>query len=58
VRTLDRLHLAAMEELGLHRLMTHDGPQAKAAAARGYAVLSPGWDGARGGPGETGGGRR
>jgi hypothetical protein len=42
VRTLDRLHLAAMEELGLRRLMTHDVPQAEAARALGYAVLSPG----------------
>jgi hypothetical protein len=42
VRTLDRLHLAAMEELGLHRLMTHDVPQAEAARVLGYAVLSPG----------------
>ena len=42
VRTLDRLHLAAMEELGLRRLMTHDVPQAGAARALGYAVLSPG----------------
>ena len=42
VRTLDRLHLAGMEELGLRRLMTHDVPQAEAARALGYAVLSPG----------------
>ena len=42
VRTLDRLHLAAMEELGVRRLMTHDMPQAEAARAVGYAVLSPG----------------
>ena len=46
VRTLDRLHLAAMEELGLRRLMTHDTPQAEAARAVGYAVLSPGRVGA------------
>lgn len=46
VRTLDRLHLAAMEELGLRRLMTHDTPQAEAARAVGYAVLSPGREGA------------
>lgn len=45
VRTLDRLHLAAMEELGLRRLMTHDVPQAGAARALGYAVLSPGQEG-------------
>ena len=42
VRTVDRLHLAGMEELGLRRLMTHDVPQAEAARALGYAVLSPG----------------
>ena len=41
VRTLDRLHLAAMEELGLRRLLTHDIAQAEAAQAIGYAVLSP-----------------
>jgi predicted nucleic acid-binding protein len=40
-RTLDRLHLAAMEELGASRLMTHDRKQAAAADALGYAVLSP-----------------
>ena len=31
-----------MEELGLRQLMTHDAPQAEAARALGYAVLSPG----------------
>jgi len=41
-RTLDRLHLAAMEEFGLMRLMTHDDRQAKAAIAMGFAVLQPG----------------
>lgn len=30
-RSLDRLHLAAMAELGVRRLMTHDGRQADAA---------------------------
>jgi predicted nucleic acid-binding protein len=30
-RSLDRLHLAAMEELGVRRLMTHDARQAEAA---------------------------
>ena len=30
-RSLDRLHLAAMEELGVRRLITHDGRQAEAA---------------------------
>jgi predicted nucleic acid-binding protein len=43
-RTLDRLHLAAMEELNLTRLMTLDGPQAKAATALDYAVVRPGLD--------------
>jgi predicted nucleic acid-binding protein len=42
VRTLDRLHLAAMEELGLRRLMSHDVAQADAARARGHEVVSPG----------------
>lgn len=42
VRSLDRLHLAAMEELGLRRIMTHDSPQAEAARVLGYVVLSPG----------------
>lgn len=41
-RTLDRLHLAAMEELGCNRLMTHDDAQANAAAALGHSVLRPG----------------
>lgn len=41
-RTVDRLHLAAMEELGVRRLMTHDTPQAEAARAVGYAVVTPG----------------
>jgi predicted nucleic acid-binding protein len=41
VRTLDRLHLAAMEELGLRCLMTHDRVQAEAAAALGYEAVSP-----------------
>jgi predicted nucleic acid-binding protein len=42
VRTTDRLHLAAMEELAVRRLMTHDVVQATAAQAMGYEVLSPG----------------
>jgi predicted nucleic acid-binding protein len=42
-RTLDRLHLAAMEEIGVRRLMTHDRRQAEAAVALGYKVVSPGW---------------
>ena len=41
VRTLDRLHLAAMTELGATRLMTHDTAQAEAAKALGYEVLCP-----------------
>jgi predicted nucleic acid-binding protein len=41
-RSLDRLHLAAMEELNLTRLMTLDGLQAKAALALGYKVVLPG----------------
>lgn len=43
-RCLDRLHLAAMEELQLTRLMTHDEGQAKAAIAAGFAVIRPGRD--------------
>lgn len=41
-RTLDRLHLAAMEELGCERLMTHDKAQAEAASALGIIVQQPG----------------
>ena len=41
-RSLDRLHLAAMEELKLARLMTHDDRQAKAAEAAGFKVVRPG----------------
>lgn len=41
-RTLDRLHLAAMEELGLQRLMTNDAAEAAGAKALGYEVVSPG----------------
>lgn len=41
-RSLDRLHLAAMEELRARRLMTHDGAQAAAAHAVGFSVLQPG----------------
>jgi hypothetical protein len=41
-RTLDRLHLAAMEELGLRRLMTSDAAQAVAAKVLGFEVVSPG----------------
>jgi predicted nucleic acid-binding protein len=41
-RSLDRLHLAAMEELKITRLMTHDARQAEAARELGYQVSSPG----------------
>lgn len=41
-RSLDRLHLAAMEELGIRRLMTHDATQATGATALGFEVLRPG----------------
>jgi predicted nucleic acid-binding protein len=40
-RTLDRLHMAAMEALSLRRLLTHDEIQARAAEARGFEVLRP-----------------
>ena len=40
-RSLDRLHLAAMEELDLRRLMTHDVRQAKAALEAGFEVVQP-----------------
>ena len=43
-RSRDRLHLAAMEELTLTRLMTHDDRQAKAASAAGFDVVRPGRD--------------
>lgn len=38
-RTLDRLHLAAMTELEVTRLLTHDAAQATAARALGFDVL-------------------
>jgi predicted nucleic acid-binding protein len=41
-RSLDRLHLTAMEELGLRRLLTNDRKQAEAARALGYEVVIPG----------------
>jgi predicted nucleic acid-binding protein len=40
-RSLDRLHLAAMEELGARRLMTNDLKQGAAAKAQGYKVIYP-----------------
>lgn len=41
IRTLDRLHLAAMEEFGIRCLMTHDRAQREAATARGFEVVTP-----------------
>ncbi len=41
-RTLDRLHLAAMEELGVRRLVTNDDLQAAAARRIGFDVFMPG----------------
>jgi predicted nucleic acid-binding protein len=43
-RSLDRLHLAAMEELKISRLMTHDESQAQAAMEAGFKVVRPGRD--------------
>jgi predicted nucleic acid-binding protein len=43
-RTLDRLHLAAMEELKIRRLMTLDELQGKTAAGLGFNVIRPGRD--------------
>ena len=43
-RSLDRLHLAAMEELKISRLMTNDEGQAKAAIEAGFEVVRPGRD--------------
>jgi len=40
-RTLDRLHLATMDILGLTRILTNDAAQARAAEALGYDVLVP-----------------
>lgn len=40
-RSLDRLHLAAMDELGCRRLLTNDSKQAAAARSLGYDVVSP-----------------
>ena len=41
-RSLDRLHLAAMGELGVRRLLTNDHKQAATARSFGYEVLLPG----------------
>ena len=43
-RSLDRLHLAAVEELKLRRLMTLDEVQAKVARALDFEVVCPGRD--------------
>jgi len=43
-RSLDRLHLAAMEELGISRLMTLDEGQARAAVELGFQIVRPGRD--------------
>ncbi len=40
-RTLDRLHLAAMQVLGVRRLLTNDRTQAHAARALGFEVHMP-----------------
>ena len=40
-RTLDRLHLAAMEELSVRRLLTHDRRQIAAARELGFEVVEP-----------------
>ena len=41
-RSLDRLHLAAMEELQVSRLMTHDARQAQTATIEGFEIVRPG----------------
>ncbi|MGA8659474.1 MAG: type II toxin-antitoxin system VapC family toxin [Chthoniobacterales bacterium] len=41
--TLDRLHLATMESLGISRLLTHDHRQAQAARALGFEVVTMGF---------------
>jgi len=41
-RSLDRLHLAAMGELGVRRLLTNGHKQAATALSFGYEVLLPG----------------
>ena len=40
-RSLDRLHIAAMQSLGLDRLITNDKQQAKAAKSVGIVVINP-----------------
>src|SRR5262249_20782974 len=41
-RTIDRLHLAAIEDLGIRRLMTNDASEAAAAQVLGFEVVTPG----------------
>ncbi len=40
-RTLDRLHLATMQALGVHRLLTNDETQARAARGLGFEITLP-----------------
>lgn len=40
-RTLDRLHLAAAEKMGITRIMTRDAAQARAAEELGFDVVVP-----------------
>ena len=40
-RTLDRLHLAAVQALGVHRLLTNDETQARAARGLGFETTLP-----------------
>jgi predicted nucleic acid-binding protein len=40
-RTLDRLHLASMQALGVHRLLTNDDSQARAARGLGFEIMQP-----------------
>jgi predicted nucleic acid-binding protein len=40
-RTLDRLHLATMQVLAVHRLLTNDDTQARAARALGFETVQP-----------------
>ena len=40
-RTLDRLHLAIAEKMGLKRIMTRDAAQARAAEELGFDVVVP-----------------
>ncbi len=40
-RSLDRMHLAAMHELGAKRIMCHDARMCEVAKSLGYEVLTP-----------------